>query len=57
MKPENRAPVRNATVRHVPDCSRSRPSPEGSSTSAEVTNTTTARGTRMMRMVRNWRLM
>ena len=57
MNPEKPAPSRNARVRHSPDSTRLRPSPVGLSTSAEVTNTTTANGTTIIRIVRNWRLM
>jgi hypothetical protein len=57
MKAENDAPTRKATVRHRPDSTLLRPSPVGSRTSAEVTKTTTASGTTMITMVRNWRMM
>ena len=58
MKPEKAAPARNASVRKMPDWTRSSPSvPDTFSTSVEVANTTTARGTTISRMVRNWRLM
>ncbi len=57
MNPEKLAPKRKASVRQSPDWTRLRPSPVEFSTSAEVTNTTTARGTTIIRIVRNWRLM
>ena len=58
MKPEQSAPKRNARVRKMPDWTCSRPSPVDSfRISVEVRNTTTASGTTMIAIVRNWRLM
>ena len=54
-------PAMNASVRKVPDSANesavsATPSTSGLSTSVDVTNTTTASGTRITAIVRNWRL-
>jgi len=61
MAPENMQPTRKATVRAVPDWRKvMAASPTWPSSSllmaVEVTNTTMARGTTIIPMVRNWRL-
>ena len=60
MAPEKMAPTMKARVRKVPDWAKVRETPRTSPSASlliavEVRNTTTATGTTMMAMVRNWR--
>ena len=57
MAPENRQPIRKATVRQKPDWAKVRAvSPSGLSTAVDVANTMRASGITIIPMVRNWRL-
>ena len=57
VRPDMKQPSRKAAVRKTPDCAKFRASaPPGFTTRVEVMNTSTARGTTMIRMVLNWRL-
>ena len=56
VRPDMKQPARNASVRKLPDATNdSAVSPLGFSTATEVTKTTSASGTRMKAIVRNWR--
>ena len=58
MEPDAAPPTRKASVRNRPDWKKPRATsfPPGFTISAEVRNTTTASGTTIMPMVRNWRV-
>jgi hypothetical protein len=57
VRPDKRPPAMNASVRHVPDSANdSASTPLGFSTATDVRKTTTASGTTMKPIVRNWRL-
>ena len=56
VRPDIRQPPMNAIVRKSPDFQNSSATPpSGLTTFVDVMNTSTANGTRMMPMVRNWR--
>ena len=59
MEPEDTPPTRKARVRNSPDWTKLKrdSAPSGLSIAVEVRNTTTARGTTIIAMVRNWRVM
>ena len=57
VSPDMTPPARKASVRQVPDSANdSASAPLGFSTATEVRKTTTASGTTMKPIVRNWRL-
>jgi hypothetical protein len=56
VRPERKHPATNAIVRNRPDSTTDNATlPSGARTSVEVRYTTTTRGIRMTRIVRNWR--